>query len=379
MSEKGEAARIGCLDGLRGLAALWVLVGHAHILTGFHLPVIGDPDLGVDLFIMLSGFLMVFHYQLREAKEPWLEPETWKKFWLRRFFRIAPLYYVLLVAAFALGPMLYDARMVIDHFNGVPQQAASRYIDGSFQNFLAHETFFFGLIPTYSFSTPLPDWSIGLEMQFYVALPFMMILVKRLLWFTAIAASVALAAGICIVMRLAHISFPMPTFLPLKWHVFAVGMLCAAALSMDRRGLMASLAVSLILILSPIGGQEGLKHEVVRVGLVLVLFSLIHHRRLPSIVSTTVGRVSDELGNRFFHRLGELSFGAYLIHLLIMQPVIAFLITHFTFSNHMRFAIALLATVPVVYFLSWLGYLFVEIPGQKLGRALTRPTVTAAR
>ena len=54
MTNVGNGGRVDCLDGLRGLAALWVLVGHAHILTGFSLPVIGDPDLGVDLFIMIG-------------------------------------------------------------------------------------------------------------------------------------------------------------------------------------------------------------------------------------------------------------------------------------------------------------------------------------
>lgn len=83
MAKAEQGYRIACLDGLRGLAALWVLIGHAHILTGFRVPIIGDPDLGVDLFVMLSGFLMVFHYQLRRKKEPWEAPSTWSASTLR--------------------------------------------------------------------------------------------------------------------------------------------------------------------------------------------------------------------------------------------------------------------------------------------------------
>src|SRR5438477_6188480 len=89
-----ERSRVECLDGLRGIAALWVLLDHCLLLTGYSLPVIDMPDLGVDHFMMLSGFLMVFHYHLRAQAEPWDAPHTWAKFWLRRFFRIAPLYYV---------------------------------------------------------------------------------------------------------------------------------------------------------------------------------------------------------------------------------------------------------------------------------------------
>src|SRR3546814_1095538 len=59
-----DIRRVECLDGLRGVAALWVLLGHMMILTGFRLPLMCKPDLGVDLFILPSGFLMVFQYPL---------------------------------------------------------------------------------------------------------------------------------------------------------------------------------------------------------------------------------------------------------------------------------------------------------------------------
>ena len=81
---------IGALDGLRGGAALWVLIGHATILTGTRIPILSKPDLAVDLFMMLSGFLMCFHYLERRETEPWHRRSTWTLFWTRRFFRIAP-------------------------------------------------------------------------------------------------------------------------------------------------------------------------------------------------------------------------------------------------------------------------------------------------
>ncbi|TIW59552.1 MAG: acyltransferase, partial [Mesorhizobium sp.] len=121
-------SRVECLDGLRALAAMWVLVGHCLLLTGWRVPVLGEPDLGVDLFIMLSGFLMVFHYQLRQDREPWQSPETWLKFWTRRYFRIAPLFYVMLFLALALGPYLYESRTVIDDFLLRSHQAPERYL-----------------------------------------------------------------------------------------------------------------------------------------------------------------------------------------------------------------------------------------------------------
>ncbi|MDQ0455019.1 acyltransferase family protein [Rhizobium paknamense] len=377
-SDKSSHMRIACLDGLRGLAALWVLVGHAHLLTGFRVPILASPDLGVDLFILLSGFLMVFHYQLRRDREPWESPATWASFWLRRFFRIAPLYYVLLFVALALGPVIYEARMVIDAFNGVHPQAASRYLDGSVTNHLAHMSFLYGLHPNFAYRTPLPDWSIGLEMQFYAALPFIMLLVGFFGWARGLAGVVAGGVALAILADRAGVHFPMPAFLPLKLHVFAAGMLMAAALFWEKRKAWLALAAALLLVLIPIGGEMGRLHEGVRLLIVTGFFALVHARHLPGRLAAPLTRLGDLLGNRFFHLLGELSFGAYLIHLLIMQPVIAFLITHGNFSNPVRFALSLLVTIPVVYGLAFLGYRFIEVPGQKLGRMVLKRKPAAA-
>jgi peptidoglycan/LPS O-acetylase OafA/YrhL len=101
-----KGSRIGSLDGLRGSAALWFLLGHACQLSGAHIPIVSQPDLGVDLFIVLSGFLMAYQFTVRQEREPWSEAGSWLKFWTRRFFRIAPLYYILLIVSLLLGNTL---------------------------------------------------------------------------------------------------------------------------------------------------------------------------------------------------------------------------------------------------------------------------------
>ncbi len=373
MTSVSNGGRVDCLDGLRGLAALWVLVGHAHILTGFSLPVIGDPDLGVDLFIMLSGFLMVFHYQRRKEREPWEASNTWITFWVRRYFRIAPLYYVMLVAALTLGPFIYDSRMVIDGFNGVEPQLASRYLDSSLTNYLAHLTFLFGFSPDYAFRTALPDWSIGLEMQFYAALPFIMILVGRIGWIKGIVGASFAGIVISYVLNRLGIFFPMPTFLPLKMHIFAAGMLLAGALRTDKIRAYQFAMIAIVLVLAPLGGGKDLMHQFVRIALVLIFFAFIHTHRLPEPLAKLLRPIGAWLGNGFFHSLGELSFGAYLIHLMVMQPVIAYLIKTTDVSDPVRWALSLVITMPIVYGLAWVGYNLIEMPGQNVGRGLTKP------
>src|SRR3546814_5326526 len=79
-----------------------------------------------DLFILLSGFLMMFQYRLRAGREDWNAPGTWTAFWTRRFFRLAPLFYVTLAAALIAGPSIYADRVVIDSFLGQSLQPPER-------------------------------------------------------------------------------------------------------------------------------------------------------------------------------------------------------------------------------------------------------------
>ncbi|ESW94654.1 acyltransferase [Mesorhizobium sp. LSJC265A00] len=365
-----KSSRIVCLDGLRALAAIWVLVGHCLLLTGWQIPIVGEPDLGVDLFIMLSGFLMVFHYQLRQEKEPWQRPETWLKFWTRRYFRIAPLFYVMLFLALALGPYLYDRRIIIDDFLSRSHQAPERYLDGSLKNIVAHLTFLFGLVPNLAYRTPLPDWSLGLEMQFYAVFPAVMLLVRRLDWIRS--ALVVAAAGCVIVfaMRLLSIHFPMPSFLPLKIQIFLCGMLLAGVVHQSRPRPFLYLALAMLLAALPFGGDQGLGKLLVREALVAGFFALVLYRMLPGRAGMLARAIAVTFSNRFFHLMGELSFSIYLIHLLVLQPVAAFVISEFghELSAPLRFAIVVAVVLPTVTLLSWITYTLIEVPGQKAGR-----------
>ncbi|WP_025660342.1 acyltransferase [Rhizobium sp. IBUN] len=365
-----ESKRIGCLDGLRGLAALWVLLGHSLQLTGWHLPILSSPDLGVDLFVMLSGFLMVFHYRLRETANPWEKPSTWFGFWLKRFFRIAPLYYVMLCIALLLGPQLYESRMVIDTFLSHGPQLPERYLDGSLRNLLMHASFLFGLHPAYAFRTPLPDWSLGLEMQFYAVFPLAMLLLRKTRWLPG-AALIALGGFVVAkAVQAAHIDFPMPSFLPLKMHVFLCGMLIANGLFVTPRQTVMNGLLAVMLVMIPIGGDMTSTKVAVRLLLVVGFFALVHYHLLPGLVGKLGDSVSSLMGNHFCHWLGELSFGVYLIHLLLLQPLAAFVITHFgaEISARARFAIVVAALLPLAYALAYLGFTRIEGPGQTLGR-----------
>jgi peptidoglycan/LPS O-acetylase OafA/YrhL len=369
--KKSSVSRVECLDGLRGIAALWVLLGHCAILTGLSLPVIDKPDLGVDLFMMLSGFLMVFHYHLRSQVEPWSAPGTWAKFWVRRFFRIAPLYYVTLTIALVLGPTIFAWRTAIERFIHLPPLAPPQtYIDHSLTNIAAHASFLFGLWPQYAVRTPLPDWSLGLEMQFYAVFPALMLLTRTFGWMRA--ATFAALAGAVITHATWHYAFrfPMPAFLPFRIDIFLAGMLLAQSNHEGRRTALLYLALALILALQPFQGEGSLERLAVREILVLVFFTLILNRYLPERLGGGARKLALLLGQNPFRWLGEVSYSVYLLHLPIIAPVVAFLVLRFghRIPAWVHFTIAFLAVSAIVYPLSWLTYRYIEMPGQSAGR-----------
>jgi peptidoglycan/LPS O-acetylase OafA/YrhL len=104
-SSKFETGRMSQLDGLRALAALMVIVHHELP----HSPVSRMVDVGaaaVWLFFVLSGFLItgILVKSRRTAERSGASRlGVARSFYARRFLRIMPLYYLVVVASFAMN------------------------------------------------------------------------------------------------------------------------------------------------------------------------------------------------------------------------------------------------------------------------------------
>jgi peptidoglycan/LPS O-acetylase OafA/YrhL len=371
------ASHVDCLDGLRGLAAAWVVVGHAMKLSGWGFQPFLTANLAVDLFIALSGFLMVFHYERRRAAEPWEAPSTWRTFWTRRFFRIAPLYYLALVAALLLGPWIGEMREALAEVVPRSGTEAGRYTDRSVLNALAHVSFLFGLAPQYAYRTPLPDWSIGLEMQFYAAFPFLMLVWRSGRTRSMVLGALALTAACLASTRIAWVtSFTMASFLPLKLPVFLAGMLAAECLGARGGAFAARATTAVACALAPTFHGNGplfLVGRVTFVALLLVLPAASTYRA-GNPLRAPADALNRFLATRPLRWLGDVSYGAYLLHLLVLVPVVAMLALSFgaALPAPARFAVALVVTAAIVYPISWACYRAVELPGIDLGKRVLR-------
>lgn len=365
--------QLAFLDGLRGFASLWVLVGHTMFLTGYMVDVFDQPDMAVELFIIISGFLMAFHYQLREAREPWTEPSTWMIFWVRRFFRIAPLYYVALAVSLYFGPELWQQRLnsaaVMPGSMAETLTYASRYLDQSLANILMHVSFVFGMTYTHNFRTPLPDWSIGLEMQFYAVFPFLMLLIMRIGWKIAIPLLVGFAWILGAWLERNGFVVGAYSILAMKFHLFAAGMLIAMSIRGEGQAKWLYLLAACAVIFVPLGGGRDALHRAIKIGIVLGFFALIYRDRLPVLLRRTVGPLDFIFSNPLSRWIGDLSYGVYLIHLIVMLPVTGWLATTFpALQPFPRFWAALALTIPITYGLAFLAYRFIELPGIAWGR-----------
>lgn len=141
------------------------------------------PKIAVDVFTVLSGFLMAYTVSARSEKEPMEQPRNWIRFYVRRYFRLAPAYYLSLALAVLLAGEYLSGYGQLRALNPAAWQGDWVYdpmrTQYTLSNILLHLSFLFGLFPTYSFSTFLPDWSLSLEMQFYVAFPIIYVVMRR--------------------------------------------------------------------------------------------------------------------------------------------------------------------------------------------------------
>jgi peptidoglycan/LPS O-acetylase OafA/YrhL len=85
--------RYPCLDGIRGLAILFVLASHISNFRGMLFT--GSGEFGVWLFFVLSSFLLSLYFFQQPARI--VRPIEWTNYAFRRFLRVYPLYIVAVI------------------------------------------------------------------------------------------------------------------------------------------------------------------------------------------------------------------------------------------------------------------------------------------
>lgn len=187
---------IRALTGVRGLAAVWAIC--FHLLVQDHpgrpfVPVVSYGHLAVDLFFVLSGFVIARNYR------EWFQPGAirfgrYRLFLARRLARVYPLYLLSVIATVALQG---------ENAHVFHQQISSTTVAA---NFLMMQTWFW--MP----SMNTPSWSVSAECLAYLLFPVLSMYLLRVRPRTRIAVAVACYVGLIFVMFVSTTVHAWPLF-----------------------------------------------------------------------------------------------------------------------------------------------------------------------
>jgi peptidoglycan/LPS O-acetylase OafA/YrhL len=364
--------RLVCLDGLRGVLAVYVMLSHT--LPFAPLPhwlhwLFQHGGAAVDVFFILSGLVIVqslasFEYQ------------SWP-FLIARVARIYPVFLVVFIFAVAIQPLATS----FEGMAWIGQDSAARYLwSGGWPadwgiGIATHLTMTHGLFPD-SFSSAVwvrflgTAWSLSTEWQFYLLALLLgyRLGLERMAWlFLAMA-----AASVVWEVAVPEAWLFSRAFLPNKAQYFALGVASAIVVRDGRDGLnhyLAVLAVTLALC-------------VLRGGIDKLLPPLLWTACLAAQLAApgaNIRPLAVLLQSRPLVWLGAVSYCLYLAH-EPLQRLLGLTIASLMQGSAASFtAIWIPGSIVLPVLVSWLLHERIEVPALRFGRTIARQTLAASQ
>ena len=362
------------IDALRGYAVLIVILSH----TGGMFPELPYPIkkltnmgwTGVQLFFLVSCVTLMMSWRSDEKKGI----ASPLRFWIRRYFRIAPMYYLAALFYLLVEPPIggFDLRQflaTITFINAWHPVLLSTLDDG------------WRVVPG--------GWSISVEFSFYLLFPLIVTLVRTPragIIFSIISMAIGVAANdLTQGYFLRHYGEPATStflyfWLPNQLFVFALGTLLFFTIDALRSTgapawvrwhpslqICACVAVIVVLGEHPTMLPSYFSTEepplIFYVSIILMFFSILLAANPHSVWV-----------NKPIRALGTVSFSAYIFHFFVVHQLAALPIFD---ARHQVGVTAIVVcillfvvTVPITFGISWITYKFIEEPMIELGSRL---------
>ena len=356
---------IDALTGIRGIAALWVLLHH--LVTQYPLEGklphwvtnIADKGwLGVDLFFLLSGFVIAYVHHNDFSHR--LSFSSWRRFmWLR----IARIYPVHLVTTLALVPIFLLASTLFNYHSPADAFSLSKLL------FSISLTNGFGVENSVGWNAP--SWSVSSEFFAYLCFPFLAALLFRaslsmLQCFAIMATVFALTISLGWGLTDKQSYFAGWQFVLLRvLSEFLVGMLIFRLYQITKVTTllpMAVVALSIIAFMALLNTHSRWDWVMI-MAFGLLLFSLTDNSHFAS----------RWLSGSVAVYLGKISYSVYLCHgvvFMVLNSAFGRLLPDW---SGVALSVPIVAYIGVSIFAAHITYTFIEVPAQAwLKQRITR-------
>lgn len=346
------------LDSMRGIAILLVVLGHVGNMIGeqayayfpsFLQQFIYNGHLGVQMFFVVSAFTLMMSHENRLG-----ETQATKKFFIRRFFRIAPMYYLAIIVT---SLQMIDFNIANFDWNTFHKTAL-----------VTNALFINSLSPSTINNFVIGGWSISVEFIFYLMLPLVCAKIKSLNGFITFT-SLTLLLSSLLLFLLRGTSVDGNEFLRYYFFnhlpVFGLGL---TAYWINKEGANAIVKPKVLLLLLAT--------------IFIYCFAEMPYAFLYSLVYFMILIVQSRkaysfLSNRVFTEVGKVSFSLYLVHFALMDLIgrrnlLRFINITDAFSAYANFIILFILLAVASYLISWVTYHYIEVKGQNIGRAIIK-------
>lgn len=379
--------QINNFTGVRGLAAVVVVLVHVNVIMFAMWPglwqyrrFLWSGNLAVDIFFILSGFVIMYNYGDRLGRRGTRTRKAWKQFVLLRMARMWPVHlfaiglYIVWYLTRSIHPgAFFPNLLVVPHDQALPVLLAP-------WNLIMNGLMLNAVWPAQSISTPA--WSVSLEFFAYLVFPLVATIAIRFRrsWTAFLAAAVWVGLGATFVGLtnnapiddISHAEYLYRAY-ELPWarivYTFPTGaLLCIGWRQLSDRWRTgkhwdAIIIVSLITMFTIIGFTP--QEQVIYMPPTAIPLSAI----IILGCAGATGPIAKVLQWRPIEWTGEVSYSLYQTHFIALMAMELLFVTPFLLASPKIVQVwCLIAFFLATFALAWFSFNFVEEPFRKLGR-----------